>query len=79
MDNDEFIKKCKIFIAEHLFMNVNDISVYVVWYCKTLCNKKAMLASTFVNGLYFEITYNGLTGQYNIDVYSKTKNYVKTD
>lgn len=33
--------------------------VFVVWYCKTLQNAKALLSTTVSDGMYYELTYNG--------------------
>ena len=73
----EFIEKCKDIVLGHL--NMADRSpdeVYVVWSCKTLQNKKAVLSTDLVNGILFEITYNGDKDETYVDVYKKEKNYV---
>ena len=33
--------------------------VYIVWFCKTLQNWKALLSTTLPDGMYYEVTYNG--------------------
>ena len=33
--------------------------VFVVWMCKTLQNNKALLSTTVLDGMYYEITWNG--------------------
>lgn len=73
----EFIKKSKDIVLGYL--NMTDKSpdeVYVVWSCKTLQNKKALLSASFKNAPYFEITYNGDKDETYVDVYKKEKNYV---
>ncbi|MGN9136033.1 DUF6275 family protein [Clostridium sp. HCP1S3_B4] len=73
----EFIQKSKDIVLGHL--NMTDRSpdeVYVVWSCKTLQNKKAILSTDLVNGILFEITYNGDKDETYVDVYKKEKNYV---
>ena len=73
----EFIEKCKDIVLGHL--NMTDRSpdeVYVVWSCKTLQNKKAVLSTDLVNGILFEITYNGDKDETYVDVYKKNLNYV---
>ena len=73
----EFIEKCKDIVLGHL--NMADRSpdeVYVVWSCKTLQNKKAVLSTDLVNGILFEITYNGDKNETYVDVYKKNLNYV---
>ena len=49
--------------------------VYVVWFCKTLQNWKALISTTLPDGIYYEITYNGNTCETYIDVYKKWENY----
>lgn len=48
--------------------------VYVVWSCKTLQNKKALLGTTLPDGMYYEITYNGDKKEAYFDVYSQVAN-----
>ena len=50
--------------------------VYVVWFCKTLQNWKALVSTTLSDGMYYEITYNGNTGETYVDVYKKWENYI---
>jgi hypothetical protein len=49
--------------------------IYVVWFCKTLRNWKALLSTDIVNtGIYFEVTYNGDTNEIYLDHYKKVHN-----
>lgn len=50
--------------------------IFVVWYCKTLQNHKALLGSAAVDGAYFEFTYNGDKEEAYMDVYGKHENIV---
>lgn len=45
--------------------------VFVVWFCKTLQNWKALVSTTRDNSPYYEVTHNGDTGETYIDVYTK--------
>lgn len=49
--------------------------VYVVWFCKTLQNWKALLSTNVSDGMYYEITHNGDKNDTYVDVYKKWKNY----
>ena len=49
--------------------------VYVVWFCKTLQNWKVLVSTTLPDGIYYEITYNGNTGETYVDVYKKWENF----
>ena len=48
--------------------------VFVVWYCKTLQNHKALLSTTIADGMYYEITFNGDRGEAYLDAYKKWEN-----
>ena len=73
----EFIKRSKDIVLEYLNMTDRSVDeVYVVWSCKTLQNKKAILSTDLVNGILFEITYTGDKEETYVDVYKKEKNYV---
>ena len=49
--------------------------VYVVWFCKTLQNWKAMVSTNVSDGMYYEITHNGDKDETYVDVYKKWENY----
>lgn len=48
--------------------------VFVVWFCKTLQNWKALLSTTVSDGMYYEVTYNGDKKETYIDAYKKWEN-----
>jgi hypothetical protein len=48
--------------------------VYVVWFCKTLQNWKALVSTTLPDGMYYEVTYNGDKDEFYIDSYKKFQN-----
>lgn len=48
--------------------------VYVVWFCKTLQNWKAMVSTNVSDGMYYEVTHNGDKGETYVDVYKKWEN-----
>ena len=48
--------------------------VYVVWYCKTLQNWKALASTTLPDGMYYELTLNGDRGELYFDAYKKFEN-----
>ncbi len=51
-------------------------NVYVVWFCKTLQNYKAMLSTNIPDGMYYEFTWNGDKNEGYLDAYKKWKNIV---
>ena len=48
--------------------------VFVVWYCKTLQNAKALLSTVVSDGMYYELTYNGDKNELYLDAYKKWEN-----
>lgn len=58
-------------------LHIND--VYVVWFSKTLKNWKALVSTEKVDGLYYEVTYNGDKKETYVDVYAKISNTVYPD
>ena len=53
--------------------------VYVVWFCKTLQNWKAMVSTNVSDGMYYEVTHNGDKGETYVDVYKKRDNICVKD
>lgn len=64
--NDHLDKSDKITITEE--------DVYVVWFCKTLQNWKALLSTTLPDGQYYEVTFNGDKQEVYLDIYKKWEN-----
>lgn len=50
--------------------------VYVVWFCKTLQNWKALVSTSLPDGMYYEVTYNGDKEETYLDAYKKFENCV---
>ncbi len=48
--------------------------VYVVWFCKTLQNWKALASTTVTDGMYYELTLNGDKNELYLDAYKKFEN-----
>lgn len=63
---------------EHLDKSDNMIigadDVYIVWYCKTLQNWKALASTNLFDGMYYEITLNGDKNEAYLDAYKKFEN-----
>lgn len=80
--NDRFINKAKEVVVDY-FNKENDITnktkltkddVFIVWFCKTLQNWKALVSTTIPDGIYYEVTYNGDKHEAYLDVYKKWEN-----
>ena len=48
--------------------------VYIVWYCRTLQNWKALASTTLFDGMYYELTVNGDKNDMYLDAYKKFEN-----
>lgn len=82
ISSKDFIQECKKQIKEY-FNNrsdktdrilIDDDDVYLVWYCKTLQNHKALLSTTISDGMYYEITFDGDKNKMYFDAYKKWQN-----
>ena len=74
-----FLEECKEQIARYIRENttgyvVNRDDIFVVCYCKTLQNAKAILSTAVVQGLLFELTLNGDKNELYLDCYTRTEN-----
>jgi hypothetical protein len=86
MGSKEFIELCKSKIVEYFNSHcektdkadITQDDVYVVWYCKTLQNHKALLSTNVSDGMFYELTYNGDKKELYLDAYKKWQN-VKYD
>lgn len=77
MDN-EALKIVRDYIDEHIDKSdsIPIYDVYMVWKCKTLQNWKYMISSTLVDGMYYELTFNGDKKEWYLDAYKKFENKV---
>lgn len=64
------------YVEEHLDKSDEKpkYNTFVVWYCKTLQNFKALLSTTLPDGMYYEVTYNGDKDEIYLDAYKKFEN-----
>lgn len=89
MNNDYMIQRAKELAAKAINNNVGKpivtpTDMYVVWFCKTLQNWKALVSTSVLNsssecGDYVEVTYNGDKGETYCDVYKKQLNVCYKD
>ena len=63
--------------TDNLQISIDD--VFVVWFCKTLQNWKALLSTKVPDGVYYEITHNGDRDETYVDVYKKWENLCVKD
>ena len=59
-------------VTDDVKASIDDI--YVVWFCKTLQNWKALVSTTLPDGMYYEVSYNGDKKEIYLDAYKKFEN-----
>ena len=70
------INAARTVLFNELEYNANEIKpedMYVVWFCKTLQNWKALVSGVHIKE-YIEVTYNGDKKETYVDVYWKACN-----
>lgn len=82
MDNEAMLKKAKQLVVNYYNSRVErtddfeitEENVFIVWFCKTLQNWKALVSTTVSDGMYYEVTYNGDKHETYLDAYKKWEN-----
>ena len=78
MGNTEFVKRATKAVTDYFnekhSLELTEDDVYVVWMCKTLQNNKALLSTNVLDGMYYEVTYNGDKNEMYLDAYKKWDN-----
>lgn len=82
MTDKTFMQLCKDIVREYVDEHLDKsdeipyYEVYIVWYCKTLQNWKALASTTLNDGMYYELTLNGNKREIYLDAYKKWENKV---
>lgn len=82
MTNEQMLYAAKRVVVDYFNSHVektddfkiNEADVFIVWFCKTLQNWKAMVSTTVPDGMYYEVTYNGDKQELYLDAYKKWEN-----
>ena len=79
MINNDMMKLCKNVVVDYFNSRVDktdnmQLTVYIVWFSKTLQNFKALVSTAVSDGMYYEITYNGDKNELYLDAYKKWEN-----
>lgn len=76
--DSQAIKIVNDYIRDALHPNIDsgEYDVFITWKCKTLQNWKYLISTTLMDGLYYELTYNGDKREWYLDVYRKAQNIV---
>ena len=66
------------YVMEHLDKSdpEPEFEAYIVWKCKVLQNWKYLISTTLLDGMYYELTYNGDKIEWYLDAYKKFENRV---
>ena len=78
---EKAINLARAVLLNKSFHGVNEITpddMYIVWFCKTLRNWKALVSGAHIPE-YIEVTYNGDKKEIYVDVYSKVCNQCLKD
>ena len=70
--NNAIIEVKKIYEENNI--DISNANFYIVWYCKTLQNAKALIISDVEDEKYYEVTYNGNSKEMYVDEYIKSLN-----
>ena len=73
MNNNIFLEQAKKCVEQ----TTNEVlaeEMYIVWFCKTLQNWKALVSTDVINGVYWEVTHNGDKNETYVDTYTKSSN-----
>lgn len=82
MGNEAMLKKAKQLVVNYYNSRVEktddfgitEDDVFIVWFCKTLQNWKALISTTVSDGMYYEVTHNGDKQETYLDAYKKWEN-----
>lgn len=77
MDN-KALEIVRDYIVSHLDKSdpEPEFEVYTVWKAKILQNWKYLISSTLLDGMYYELTYNGDKDEWYLDAYKKFQNCI---
>lgn len=84
MTDSKFMEVCLVAVREYAYEHLDktdnigkyDFDVYFVWFAYTLGNAKAMLSTSLLDGMYYEVTYNKNKNEVYVDAYKKFENRV---
>lgn len=78
----DYMKKAKEIVLDYAQKHIGPTDnvtigiddVFVVWFCKTLHHAKVLVSTTLPDGMYYEVTFNGVKGEIYLDAYKKFEN-----
>lgn len=71
----------KNYVIEHLDKSdaQPEFHLYIVWKAKILRNWKYLISTSLLDGMYYEVTFNGDANDWYLDAYKKFQNVPITD
>jgi len=72
----EAIRLVRDYAIEHMDAtdDIPSFDVYVVWKAKVLQNWKYLISTTLIDGMYYELTFDGDKNRWYLDAYKKFEN-----
>ncbi|MBE6984299.1 MAG: hypothetical protein E7434_01555 [Ruminococcaceae bacterium] len=78
----DYMKKAKELVLDYARKHLDPADnvsidmdgVFVVWFGKTLHHAKTLLSTTLPDGMYYEVTFNGVKNEIYLDAYKKFEN-----
>lgn len=82
INNEAMMNKAKQIVLNYVVQHLDKTdevhigveNIYIVWFCKTLQNWKALVSTDLPDGMYYEITHNGDKNETYLDAYKKFEN-----
>ncbi len=74
--DEKVLKLVKDYVIEHLDKSdeMPQFEVFTVWKSKILQNWKYLASTTLLDGMYYELTYDGDKKRWYLDAYKKFDN-----
>lgn len=80
MKSSTFIINAKNLVMSYAYEHLDksddipEFDVFIVWYAYELGHSKALLSTTLLDGMYYEVTYNSNKNEIYFDAYKKFEN-----
>ena len=76
--DERALKIVEDYAKAHLDKSDGEVSfdTYIVWKAKALQNWKYLISTTLLDGMYYELTFNGDKNEWYLDAYKKFENKV---
>ena len=74
--DEKVLEIVRDYVNEHLDKSdpIPQFEVFTVWKCKILQNWKYLVSTTLLDGMYYELTYDGDKRRWYLDAYKKFEN-----